>query len=191
VRLCTGVKRAVRLVERLLRREIGEREFLRQADQLSDSELRRLCDLLRYKAGQQRPAPLKTVSEADRFKTSAVAKLSLPLGEMKLTRSNPTDPKLQLASSGGSSHSASDFTEDLADARGHTRHDRSGGNRDKASHQCVFDEVLAVIVRPDSQLPNQIDTCFHCPPASPLWSPKAGTTNQVKSLDYRSLHLRV
>jgi hypothetical protein len=58
-------------------------------------------------------------------------------------------------------HRTRDFAEDFAEADRDTGHHRTGRNRDKPGHQCVFEQVLAVIVRPDSQRPNRVDGRLH------------------------------
>jgi hypothetical protein len=58
-------------------------------------------------------------------------------------------------------HSAGDLAEDRADAGRNAWHDSACGNRDKTSHQSIFNEVLASGVFPNSQLPNQISDPCH------------------------------
>lgn len=43
-------------------------------------------------------------------------------------------------------HGAADFTKNLADAGGYCRHDRAGRHGHKASHERIFDEILASAV---------------------------------------------
>jgi len=58
-------------------------------------------------------------------------------------------------------HRAGDLRKDLADVLGNARHDRAGGNGDKAGHQCVFDQVLSLGVFPDPELDQEVVDAVH------------------------------
>jgi hypothetical protein len=62
---------------------------------------------------------------------------------------------------GGRAHDGPDLTKYSADAAGDIGHDSSRGNRDKPSHQGIFDQILSPPIAPDPHQRNQTSSTDH------------------------------
>jgi len=105
------------------------------------------------------------------------------------------------ALAGGAAHRAGDLREDLADVLGNARHNGACRNSDEASHQSVFDKVLALGVLEDRERPEKILDSVHIVHSSPCnrsslaaettIPPKTCPTNWRKHLVRRGITLIV